>query len=81
MEKFTLVNNDRSRIKVFETSSDVSKHSPSIKVMMISYGFLYKKSIKQIMKFSIVESIENAREEYKHLLEECWKKNSIFKII
>tara|TARA_A100001035_G_C27736926_1_gene479565 strand:+ start:123 stop:269 length:147 start_codon:yes stop_codon:yes gene_type:complete len=48
MEKFTLVNNDRSRIKVFETSSDVSKHSPSIKVMMISYGFLYKKVLSKL---------------------------------
>ena len=41
MEKFTLINKDRSRIKVFELFEDVSKPSPSIDVMMISYGGVY----------------------------------------
>ena len=30
MEKFTLINKDRSRIKVFEPFEDVSKPSPNI---------------------------------------------------
>ena len=30
MEKFTLINKDRSRIKVFEPFEDVSKPSPTI---------------------------------------------------
>ena len=40
MEKFTLVNKDKSRIKVFEPFEDVSKPSPSIDAMMISYGYI-----------------------------------------
>tara|TARA_Y100000994_G_scaffold114068_1_gene93881 strand:- start:624 stop:752 length:129 start_codon:yes stop_codon:yes gene_type:complete len=42
MEKFTLLNKDSSRIKVFETFEDVSKPSPSINAMMVSYGCVYK---------------------------------------
>ena len=38
MDKFTLINMARSRIKVFESFEDVSKPSPSIDAMMISYG-------------------------------------------
>ena len=45
MEKFTLINNDRSRIKVFEPFEDVSKPSPSIDAIMISYGYVYKKGV------------------------------------
>ena len=78
MEKFTLINKDRSRIKVFEPFEDVSKHSPSIDAMMISYGCLYKRSNKAVMKGSRVETVEEARKEYKKLPEEGWKKTSIF---
>ena len=74
MEKFTLINKDRSRIKVFEPFEDVSKPSPSIDAMMISYGCVYKRSSKPVMKGSRVETIEEARKEYKQLLEEGWKK-------
>ena len=80
MDKFTLINKDRSRIKVFEPFEDVSKPSPTIDAMMISYGCVYKNSSKPVMKGSRVESIEDARNEYKKLLEEGWKKTSIFKI-
>ena len=78
LEKFTLINKDRSRIKVFEPFEDVSKPSPSIDAMMISYGCVYKRSSKPVMKGSRVETIESARKEYKDLLEEGWKKTSIF---
>ena len=37
MDKFTLINMDRSRIKVFELFKDVSKPSPSIDARMTSY--------------------------------------------
>ena len=47
-------------------------------MMEIEYGCVYKRSIKPIMKGSRIESIENAREEYKRLLEEGWKKTSIY---
>ncbi len=79
MERFILINNERNRIKVFETFEDVSKPSPSIDAMMISYGCVYKRSSKPVMKGSRVETIEAARKEYKQLLDEGWKKTSIFK--
>ncbi len=75
IEKFTLISKDRSRIKVFEPFEEISKTSS----MMISYGCLYKRSSKPVMKGSRVESIEIARKEYKQLLEEGWKKTSIFR--
>ena len=79
MKKFTLINKERSRIKVFEPFEYVSKLSLSIDAMMISYGCVYKRSSKPVMKGSRVETIENARKEYKALLEQGWKKTSIFR--
>ena len=79
MDKFTLINKDRSRIKVFEPFEDVSKSSPNIDAMMISYGCIYKRSSKPVMKGSRVETIEAARKEYKDLLDDGWKKTSIFR--
>ena len=79
MERFILINIERNRIKVFEPFEDVSKPSPSIDAMMISYGCVYKKSSKPVMKGSRVETIEAARKEYSELLKESWKKTSIFR--
>jgi len=79
MKKFTLINKERSRIKVFEPFEDVSKLSLSIDAMMISYGCVYKRSSKPVMKGNRVETIENARKEYKELLEQGWEKTSIFR--
>ena len=78
MEKFTLINIDRSRIKVFDPFEDVSKPFPSIDTMMISYWCVYKRSSKPVMKGSKVETVEAARKEYKELLNEGWKKTFIF---
>ena len=78
MKKFTLINKVRSRIKLFETFDDVSKPSTTIDAMMISYGCVYKKGSKPVIKGSRVETIENARKEYKELLKQVWKKTSIF---
>ena len=79
MEEFTQINKNRSRIKGFKPFEDVSKPSPTINAMEIAYGCVYKRVSKPIMKGSRVESIEDARKEYKKLLEEGWKKTSIFK--
>ncbi len=79
MEKFVLINKKKSRIKVFEPFENVSKTSPNIDAMMITYGCVYKRSSKPVMKGSRVETIEEARKEYKQLLDEGWKKTSIFK--
>ena len=78
MEEFILINKQRNRIKVFKPFEDISKPSPSIDAMMVSYDCIYKRSSKPVMKGSRVESVEAAREEYKKLLEEGWKKTSIF---
>ena len=78
MEKFTLINKDRSRIKVFEPFEDFSKPSPSIDAMMISYGCVYKRSSKPVMKGGRVETIEAARKEYAELLKKGWKKKLVF---
>tara|TARA_B100000886_G_scaffold272992_1_gene196931 strand:- start:438 stop:686 length:249 start_codon:yes stop_codon:yes gene_type:complete len=79
MEKFTLINKDRSRIKVFEPFEDVSKPSQSINAMIISYGCVYKRYSKPVIKGSRVETIEAARKEYEQLLDYGWKKSSIFR--
>ncbi len=79
MNKFILINKERNRIKIFEPFEDVSKPSRSINAMMISYGCVYKRSSKPVMKGSRVETIENARKEYKELLEQGWKKTRIFR--
>ena len=54
MRKFTLINKERSRIKVFEPFEDGSKASLSINAMMISYGCVYKRSSKPVIKGSRV---------------------------
>ena len=79
MKKYTLINKERSRIKVLEPFKDVSKPIQSINVIMISYGCVYKRSSKPVLKGSRVETIENARKEYRQLLVQGWKKTSIFR--
>ena len=79
MERFTLINKERSRIKVFESFEDVSNPSSRIDAMMISYGCVYKRNSRPVIKGSRVETIENARKEYKDLLEQGWKKTSIYR--
>ena len=82
MERFTLINKARSRIKVFEPFEDCSKNSSMINAILISYGCVFNRSSKPVMKGSRIESIEEARKEYKKLLKEGLKKtyryNSFF---
>ena len=78
MEKFTLINKARSRIKVFAPFDDSSKNPFMINEILISYGCVLKRSSKPVMKGSRVESIEEARKEYKKLLEEGWVKTYRF---
>ena len=78
MEKFILINKASSRIKVFEPLEDSSKNSSIINAILISYGCVFKRSSKPVMKGSRVETLEEARNEYKKLLEEGWKKTYRF---
>ena len=75
-ESFTLVNKLRNRIKVFKPFKSNLEQAKTM--MEIEYGCVYKSSSKPVMKGSRIESIESARKEYKQLLEEGWKKTSIF---
>ena len=78
MEKFTLINKAKSRIKVFEPFEDSSRNSSMIDAILISYGCVFKRTSKPVLKGSRVESIEKARNEYKKLLEEGWEKTYRF---
>ena len=77
------INKARSRIKVFEPFDDSSKNSSIVNAILISYGCVFKRSSEPVMKGTRVESIEEARNKYKKLLEEGWEKtyrfNSFFK--
>ena len=42
--------------------------------MMISYGYVYKRNSKPVMKGSSIEKFKNAIEEYKILLAHGWEK-------
>ena len=75
-ESFTLVNKLKNRIKVFKPFQSTLKQAQEM--MEIEYGCVYKRSSKPVMKGSRVETVEAAREEYKKLLQEGWKKTSIF---
>ena len=52
-----------------------------INAILISYGCIFKRSSKPVMKGSRVVSIEEARKEYKKLLEEGWEKTYRFNSI
>jgi len=78
MEKFTLINKAKSRIELFEPFEDSSKNSSIVNAILISYGCVFKRTSKPVMKGSRVESIEEARNEYKKLLEEGWEKTYRF---
>ena len=76
MEQFTLINKQRNRIKIFKKFK--SNVPQAEEVMEIEYACVYKRSSKPVMKGSRVETIEQARKEYKELLEEGWRKTSIY---
>ena len=78
MEKFTLINKAKSRIKVFEPFEDSSKNSYMVNAILISYGCVFKRISKPVTKGSRVKSILEARKEYKNLLEEGWEKTYRF---
>ena len=64
----------------------VLKNSSTINAILISYGCVFKRSSKPVMKGSKVESMEETRNEYKKLLEEGWGKtywfnNFFFKMV
>ena len=49
-----------------------------INAILISYGCVFKRSSKPVIRGSRIESIEEARNEYKKLLKEGWGKTYRF---
>ncbi len=49
-EKFTLINKAKFRIKVFRPFEDGSKNSSIINAILISYGCVFKRSSKPVIK-------------------------------
>ncbi len=60
---------DFSRLKVFETFEYVSKCFQSNDTIIINYWCVYKKISKTAMKEIRLKNIDNARKEYKYLIE------------
>ena len=60
MEKFTLINKDRSGIKVFETFEDSSKSFSIINKILIYKGFLISDQVSQSWK-ALFEFIEKTK--------------------
>ena len=76
MEQVTLINKQRNRIKIFKKFKSAL---PQVEeVMEIEYACVYKRSSKPVIKGSRIETLEKAREEYKELLAEGWRKTSIY---
>ena len=76
MKKFTLINKQRNRIKIFKSFKSTLPQAEE--VIEIEYACVYKRSNKPVIKGSRIETLEKAREEYKELLADGWKKTSIF---
>ena len=76
MEQFTLINKQRNRIKIFKKFKSTLPQAQE--VMEIEYACVYKSSSKPVIKGSRIETLEKAREEYKELLAEGWRKTSIY---
>ena len=76
MEKFTLINRQRNRIKIFKKFKSALPQAEE--VMEIEYACVYKRSSKPVIKGSRIETLEKAREEYRELIAEGWSKTSIY---
>ena len=76
MDQFILINKLRTRIKRFTPFDSTIKQAQEM--MQIEYGCVYKSSSRPVMKGSRIETKEAARKEYKKLLEDGWKKTTIF---
>ena len=70
MEQFTLINKGRSRLKVFETCEDISKPSPKYWCNVDFLWLCFKRTSKPVLKGSRIDTVEEARKEYKQLLDE-----------
>ena len=77
MDEFCLINKHANRLKRFKTFDSIFHQT--MEFIEIEYACLYQKSNIPVVVGSRIETIEAAREEYRQLLEEGWKKTSIFR--
>ena len=64
-EEIFLINKERNRVKRFRKFENISNIENDF--IEIEYGCVYKNSSKPVYKGSRIESIEDARKEYKKL--------------
>jgi len=76
VEQFTLINKQKNRIKIFKKFKSALPQAQE--VMEIEYACVYKRISKPVIKGSRIETLAKARDEYKELLAEGWKKTSIY---
>ena len=76
MKKFTLINKQRNRIKIFKSFKSTLPQAEE--VIEIEYACIYKRSGKPVIQGSRIETLEKAREEYKELIADGWRTTSIY---
>jgi len=59
-------NQDRSRIKVFDSFENTSKPSSIINAILISYGYVYKRSINPLIKSSRFNHLKKREQDIKN---------------
>ena len=81
MEKFTLINKARSRIKVFEPFEDTSKNSSKSNAILISYGCVLSDQISQLWKslgLNLSKKQEKNIKTFRGRVEKTYRFNSFF---
>jgi len=76
MDEFCLINKHKNRLKRFKTFGSIFHQTRGF--MEIEYACLYQKSNMPVVVGSRIETIDAAREEYKKLISEGWRKTNIF---
>ena len=74
MEKFTLINKARSRIKVFEPFEDNSENSSMINAILFSYFCVFQQSSKLVLKYSWLNLSKKRETNIKNLKRKGGKK-------
>ena len=65
-DEYFLINKQRNRVKRFRKFQNISNKENEF--IEIEYGFFYKSSSKPVYKGSRIESLDDARKEYKKTL-------------
>ncbi len=66
IKKITLISKNITTFKVFKQFEYISKQSPNIDAVMISYGCVHKRRIKPVMKESRVKLLNKLEKSIKN---------------